>query len=390
MLVAEEAVAGPLRRAGQDLGRAGLGGEGLQASVDGRKARMAGADHPRIDHQGGLEGLGAVAGQVADAVLGVHEHVGADLELGEHAQFGVDDVGAGARAGDDRRRQILGAQPLDDAGQIGRALNDRLAPGLEALDVLVGAAIALHAGEPQAGRRGDQTGQGHRIVGRGDARAVKARIDIHHHLERAPAKGLRRHAQGADIGGIVGDHHQVADVVVQPDQPLDRRRADHRRGDQQGLDAPSGQGLGLAQLGAAGSDSALGDLAPGDLDALVGLGVGSKRDAPFGGEGGHGGDIAVQRIQIDHQDRGVQRRARTLLADQMLVEFEVMHGAGSALSRLRDIPIPHAIGQFRGNRNRSLYATRSSAPASFTDWAQSHAPSASSWASRLGSITLHW
>ncbi len=92
----------------------------------------------------------------------------------------------------------------------------------------------------------------------------------------------------------------------------------------QALDTTGGQGLGLAQLGAAQAHGAGGHLAARDVDALVGLGVGAQVDALGLGQFRHERDVAVQGVQLDHQHRGVQRLARPLAAQQVPMQADVI------------------------------------------------------------------
>ena len=67
------------------------------SGIDRHHAERVGAlTTRRRSHQRLLEGRLVEAAQVADAVVVVREHAGADLQLGEDAEFGVDEVRAGA------------------------------------------------------------------------------------------------------------------------------------------------------------------------------------------------------------------------------------------------------------------------------------------------------
>lgn len=328
VLVAHEEVARPVRRPAQHRGRIGVGRQRLEAGVDRDHARRVGADHPRVDQQGGLVGalVSPVAGDVADQVLAIHEHVGANLELGEDPQLGVDPVRARTRARDDRRRTAGGGQGVDHRADIGPAvLQVGLAVG-EALDVLLHAAIALQAGIDQAWLGLDRLHQGDRRLGRGHAGPMDARIQVDDHLQRL-AGCLGGRAQGLDIGRMVDHGHQVGGPAVQGDQSGDGRGRDDRRGDQQARRHPAvGQDLGLADLGAAQAHGSGGDLQLGDVDALVGLGVGPQLDALFGRERRHPGDVALKGRAVDHQHRRVEVAARALGADQLGMQVLVGHG----------------------------------------------------------------
>jgi hypothetical protein len=67
-----------------------------------------------VDEERAFERLNALAAQIAILVLPIHEHVGADLQLGEGAELRVNVVRAGAAAGDERGLQIRGAELFND------------------------------------------------------------------------------------------------------------------------------------------------------------------------------------------------------------------------------------------------------------------------------------
>ena len=121
---------------------------------------------------------------------------------------------------------------------------------LEIHDVLVAAAIELHAGVLQRLQAGDLLHQLDHGVGAGHAGAMHAGIDVDDHGLRLARLGCRR-GQRVDVGGMVDHHHQVLHLGVERHQAIDRLRRHHRRGDVQALDAGLAQRLGLAQLGAA-------------------------------------------------------------------------------------------------------------------------------------------
>jgi hypothetical protein len=328
VLVAHEEVAGPVRRSAQHLGRLGVGRQRLEAGVDRDHARRIGADHPGVDQQRGLVGafVRPVAGDVADQVLAVHEHVRADLELGEDPQFGVDPMRAGARAGDDRRRAAGGGQGVDHRADIGAAiLQIGLAVG-EALDVLLHAAIALQAGIDQTRLGLDGLQQRDGGLGRGDAGAVDAGIQVDDHLQRL-AGGAGGFAESGDIGRV---STTVIRSVVVPFSAISRAMAGAETTGEvisrPVVTTALGQDLGLADLGAAQAHRPGGDLQPGDVDALVGLGVRPQLDALAGRELRHAGDVALQGGTIDHQHRGVEVAAGTGGADQAGVQVLVGHG----------------------------------------------------------------
>ena len=117
--------------------RARIEGERLQAGVDHRTVLGRAAHHRRPDEQARLEGRDGPAVAVAvPAVIGVHEDVGAALQLGiEPARrFELEAAGAGAGNGQAvdavARQQITGPPgPVD-------RLDDRVAPLVPTAKVL--------------------------------------------------------------------------------------------------------------------------------------------------------------------------------------------------------------------------------------------------------------
>ncbi len=75
-------------------------------------------------------------------------------------------------------------------------------------------------------------------------------------------------------------------------------------GDQNVADAARDQHLGFTDLLAALPDRAMGDLAQRDLRAFMRLCVGPEPDAMGLGEGRHGDEIALERVEVEHEGGG--------------------------------------------------------------------------------------
>ncbi len=75
-------------------------------------------------------------------------------------------------------------------------------------------------------------------------------------------------------------------------------------GHQNVADAACDQHLGFTDLLAALPDRAMGDLAKRDLRALMRFGMGPEPDAMGLGEGRHGDEIALERVEIEHEGGG--------------------------------------------------------------------------------------
>ena len=159
----------------------------------------------------------------------------------------------------------------------------------------------LDAGDP--GDEADQLGGGR--AGRA-AEPVQPGVDLDQHLHVAAAGA-------ADAAEPLGHLDRVkADPdpgpLQQVAEPAELGLPHQRIGDQQVVEAGVGHHLGLAQLGAGDPGGTGLDLHPGDLGRLVGLGVGAEPDPGPAGDGGHLGQVRLQRVQVDQQRRGVQLR----------------------------------------------------------------------------------
>ena len=97
-----------------------------------------------------------------------------------------------------------------------------------------------------------------------------------------------------------------------------------RRGDQNRFDAAIRKRLGFAELGAADADRAGRELALGDVDALVSLRMRAQRDARQLRERRHLLDVAIERVEIDHERGRVQIGARSRPSNELLVQTNVI------------------------------------------------------------------
>jgi hypothetical protein len=79
-----------------------------------------------------------------------------------------------------------------------------------------------------------------------------------------------------------------------------------RVGDEQVVDAAVREHLRLADRGDREADGPGRDLAPSNLQALVGFGVGSERDAALAHQRGHTLDVGAESIEVDDDERGVE------------------------------------------------------------------------------------
>ncbi len=165
--------------------------------------------------------------------------------------------------------------------------------------VLGAAVVGLQAGEAQAVRDDlvRQRGRGRRC----DAAAAMAHVDLDEYVDRAAGRFQR--------GGETIDAQPRVDRDGEPGASGQRRQL----GELAGIDdfvadveighAGFGQRLRLGELLHAHAHRADGDLPLGDLGALVRLGVRAQAHAVLARIGGHARDVALQRVEVDHQRR---------------------------------------------------------------------------------------
>ena len=203
----------------------------------------------------GLEApLAAIAGLNVE-VLDIHHHVGADLELGHQPDLRVDIVGAGARAGDDGHRDSLLHEPVAGLAQRRQIAVGGRAAVAEILDVLDVPGIALKPAETQALAHVRRLGKRRRRLRVARAGAVQPDINIDHHVQHETGRG-RSGFEGAQVIHVVGRHHQRLMVPAERHEAVDLGGRHDRRGDEQPLNAPCRQRLGLAEGGAADTQGA--------------------------------------------------------------------------------------------------------------------------------------
>jgi hypothetical protein len=104
------------------------------------------------------------------------------------------------------------------------------------------------------------------------------------------------------------DGNNDASAIEQMDEALDLDIADDGVSDQNvGNAALIDEHLSLAELGACQPDGACLELQPGDVGALVRLGVWPQCYAMADRERGHLGNIPLQQVEIDGDERSVER-----------------------------------------------------------------------------------
>jgi hypothetical protein len=177
------------------------------------------------------------------------------------------------------------------------------------------AVIGLDAGERERRGRIDAARESDHVGLAGGAGAVGADVEVDHHLERL--RGPRRRGlERGEVLGRVGDHHQLGFRGVQRHQPRELRLTGRRRGDQHARNPAGDHRLGLAQGRAADAHRAGLGLSAGDGDALVALGVRPEREPGTTAMLGHARDVALHRVEVEHQRRRAQPPAAPRHPDQ--------------------------------------------------------------------------
>jgi hypothetical protein len=177
MLVSAPAI-GDVRKA-ERIWRLLIGGEGLEAGVDGNTALRRLADRGRENQERRTEVVVDRAVLSAHVpVVDVHEEVGADLNVGDAVDLGVDVVGPGAPAGEDGNLEACLFESAPDLDRAAHRRFRRLPPVLEAPQVLEVARIGLESQEPQRRALADRLGEIEGGLPHGDARPIGPDVEI--------------------------------------------------------------------------------------------------------------------------------------------------------------------------------------------------------------------
>ena len=133
---------------------------------------------------------------------------------------------------------------------------------------------------------------------------MQPRVHLDEHRDVAPE--LLAHAPDAfgDLHGVQAHAHLRA--LEQLPESLQLPFTNEGERDQEVVEPGVGHDLGLPELrdGDAGRSGV--HLHPGDLGGLVGLRVRPEPDARRSGDRSHLGDVALERVEVDHQRRRVQ------------------------------------------------------------------------------------
>src|SRR5262249_29437280 len=118
-------------------------------------------------------------------------------------------------------------------------------------------------------------------------------------------------------------------------------------------------------------DRAGGDLSPGDVDALVGLGVRPQRDPARPGVVGHARDVAIERLAVEDQHRGVELVARCGAPDERAVQSLIVgHVVSRSNSRIRWslASLPCGSTRRRTAQNAGARGYRASTSRAVSEW----------------------
>ena len=164
--------------------------------------------------------------------------------------------------------------------------------------VLGAAVVGLEAAEAQAGRFRDLTRQGERGLAGRDAAAPHADLELDIDVEARAA--------GGDLAQVVEivDADSEMGAAGKRGEARDLRCADDLVADQDVLHAALHQRLGLGHFLAAHADRAGGNLAPGDVGRLVGLGVCPHPDLS--------GDGLLERLEVALEGVEVEDERRSI------------------------------------------------------------------------------
>jgi hypothetical protein len=144
-----------------------------------------------------------------------------------------------------------------------------------------------------------------RRLWRAHAAAVLTDIDLHENVKRGPRAG-RRLGEAREGFDVVHDrgHMNVRGEGCETGQ---LGSTDEGRRNQDIIDPPADQRLGLTDLGAADPHRARLALHGRDDRALVRLSVRAQPLWLAGTDRGHGGDIGLKHVEVDQQGRRVDR-----------------------------------------------------------------------------------
>ncbi len=187
-------------------------------------------------------------------------------------------------------------------------VRDRLEALVGPAQVLRRAVIGVQPAKAQARGTRDRLRERHRRRARRDAAAMRADVDLHVDVQRAPGQ------RGG--GREVRDHARVVHEDADGRRLRERREArDLRRrhdlvGDEHVGDAGRDERRGFVHLLATDADGAPRDLCLRDVDALVRLRVRAQREARAVHRVGHEVEVVLERVEVDDQGRCVDSGER--------------------------------------------------------------------------------
>ena len=294
------------------------------------------ADDLRFDEQRRLElRLGRVA--LVAQVVDVHEHEAAGLDLGPGAAGRFVREGARARAGDDVGRHFGRLQQAAHGVHLLGRLDDGGVALGHGTQVLRAAVVGLQAGQAQAAAPRQLARQGDGALVRRHAAAALADVDFDVHVDH---RAGQHHGLGQPLDAFAAVHRDGqapparVQLVRQRRHAAQLGHAEHLVADQHVVDAAGAQRLGLGHGLRAQAHCAGLQLQAPEQRALVRLAVRAQAQAVLGGEFDHALQVAVDRVEIDHQ------RGRADVIDALAHQRAQVIGQGFRLCFHRVMRLP--------------------------------------------------
>ena len=128
-------------------------------------------------------------------------------------------------------------------------------------------------------------------------------------MRQGPVESRGEGRQRRDIVEMIDHQHEIGPTLEQAPDPIQHVGRDHGRGYEDTGEAALGHRLGLGDGGAGWAERPRRLQPAGDLDAFVRLRMRPERHAGCGRVRHHGRDVALQRIEIEHQGRRRQQVA---------------------------------------------------------------------------------
>ena len=249
-------------------------------------------------------------------VVVVHEQERPGLDFAEHAAGSLEHQAAGAGAGHQVHRDSRAFDQFAGRDDGLHHAGDRIAPLLRRAQVLCPAVVGLQSREAQRRMLSDFMDQRHRRLAGTHPAAALSDVDLHEHVDHcrdasARAPFVHRLRQPADALDAVHRDGELAvfgcQLVGQRGHPRQLVRGHHLVADVHAMHAAGSHRFGLGRFLDADPDRASLHLQLGQRRTLVHLRVWAPADVVFLGEFRHPPQVALHRIEVEHQRRRVDR-----------------------------------------------------------------------------------